>query len=323
MNKVYYNRQLPEELIGLIQSQYPWLINYVIAHDELDFQTVSNASEAWFQVYRGTGRLFRINKTGKISADPAYVKRCPEFYNNPTPEHLNILLNQINNDSKFDSYYSNKEHTVKKEGFYQNLISRRYTFFTKPEDDFIIIDKELVIGFIDKAAEEEWNRPIVNELEKCLNILRGKNANTRLPKSIKTKYGEFDFLGLTWDGDIIIMELKEDDSQKTYLSPVQIGYYNRQFKKLLSELPDLYMGIKRMIQQKIDLKILNIPKGKVLPNSLSGKIENYLIVGNDSTLSPEICRKFKLFKEYFLPELKAFTCLEDGTLILSKRLDEV
>lgn len=321
MSKAYYDRKLPNDLICLIKTNYPWLVDYVINHRELDFQTVSNASKSWFQVYRGTGRLFRIDQAGIISADPAYIARCPEFYTNPTPELLTTLLDRINNDSKFDKYYCNPEQTLKKEGYYQNLISRRYTFFTKPEDEFIIIDKELVIGFVDKLSEEEWNRPIIQDLEQCLNTVRENNISTRLPKTIKSKYGEFDFLGLTWSGNIIIMELKEKDPTKTYLSPIQIGYYNRQFKKLLSEIPDIYNGIKQMIQQKIDLNILHIPEGKSLPDKLSGIIENYLIVGDDSPLSPEICRRFRLFRANFLPNLKAYSCTGDGTLVLSKKLE--
>lgn len=322
MSKAYYNRQLPVNLIDAINKKYPWLVDFVIRHEELDFQTVSNASSSWFQVYRGTGRLFRINSAGIISADPAYIARCPEFYENPSPELLGLLLSKINNDVKFDRYYADPLLTMKREGYYQTLISRRYTFFTQPEDDFIVIDKELVIGFSDKPAEEEWNRPIIEDLERCLVKARAENNNTHLPQSIKTKYGEFDFLGLTWDGDIIIMELKEDDPSATYKSPVQIGYYNRQFNKLLSELPNLYDGIKEMIQQKIDLKILSIPEGKKLPDKLSGNIRNYLIVGNDSSLSPEICRRFRMFREYFLPSMRAFTCDTNGSLVISNKLEQ-
>ena len=320
MSKAYYSRQLPDRLINTIEKNYPWLIPFVKSHAELDFQTGSNANSSWFQVYRGTGRMLKISASGKVSAHPEYRKRCEDFYNHPTPELFEVLLSRINDDPKFDRYYADAKLSIKREGYYQNLISRRYSFFTKPEDEFLIIDKELVIGFADTDAEEEWNKPIKDELEQCLSIARKELSDTSLPTAIKTKFGEFDFLGLTWNGDIVIMELKEADPQKTYMSPIQIGYYNRQFKKLLDEIPDLYEGIKKMVQQKIDMGILELPKGKQLPEKLSGTILNYLIVGNDTTLSPEVCRRFKLFKEFFMPGMRAYTCTLDGSLVPSKKL---
>ena len=320
MSKAYYNRTLRGKLVKIIEDKYSWMLDYVKQHPELDFQTGTNARTSWFQVYRGTSSLLKIGVTGRISASPAYVSRCPDFYDNPSPESFDRLLEIVNQTPKFDRYYSDPLQAKKREGYYQNLISRRYTLFTEPDDDFIVIDKECVIGFENTRAEEEWNASIKKELQECLIKARTELRDISLPQDIKTEFGEIDFLALTWDGDIIIMELKGNDPEKTYLSPIQIGYYFRQFSKLLGEIPDLYNGMKEMIQQKIDLGILNLPAGKALPSSLSGEIKNYLIVGEEQNLSPEICRRYSLFRHYFNPNMEAYTCTENGELMKSPKL---
>lgn len=77
-----------------------------------------------------------------------------------------------------------------------------------------------------------------------------KTYNGELPENIKPEYGEFDFLGLNTNGDILIMELKQNDPAKTALSPIQTSYYYLQFQKLAKEDDKLYQRIKAMIEQK-------------------------------------------------------------------------
>ena len=126
---------------------------------------------------------------------------------------------------------------------------------------------------------------------------------------------------MTWNGDIIIMELKQDDSQKTSLSPIQVRFYNAQFDKLLNENKDVSANIMKMVRQKVDLGIVSIPKGRSLPQKLSGKIETCVIVGEDNRLSSTICNRFRFVRERFLPDMKAYTCKPDGTLVKSKKLE--
>lgn len=321
MANVYYNRVLSDRMVNTIKgTKYSWIIDFVKQHPELDFQTGSNAKDTWFSVYRGTGCVFSISSSGKLSAADAYIKLCPEFYDEPTPEKLDKLLLAIANDENLGVYYINKKG-VKKEGYYQGLISRRYSFENyNQKDDFIIFDKETVLGFISDTEKDNWNAKIIDEVSELINCIRGELYPTRLPQDIKSKYGEIDFLALTWDGDIIIMELKQDDTIKTYLSPLQIAFYNKQITKLMHELGDaLYQNIRELIEQKKELGILNMHKA--LPNKLSGRILNYLIVGEDTELSPEICSRFKSIRDLVGLEITAFTCELNGTLKVSEKLN--
>lgn len=319
----YYDRTMDDSFISKVLNDYPWLIHLVKNTSELDLQTGHDPKQgrSWFSVYRGTGRVltFASRRNGyKIDAADAYKKIAPtDFFERPTEKSFVEYLSNIKKTPNLKRYYESDEG--KKEGFYQNLIGRRYTFNTKIGDDFIIIDKEMVVGFKDEVTKTAWNKDIISNIEALIRNLR-RDYKGRLPKDISSKYGEFDFLAMTWNGDIIIMELKQNDPQKTSLSPIQVRFYDEQFHKLLKENKDISDNIMKMVQQKVDMGIINVPKGRSLPQKLSGKIETYVIVGEEKSLSPTICDRFRVVRKIFLPNMKSYTCESDGTLVKSNKL---
>ncbi len=316
----YYDRTMDDSFISKVLGDYPWLIKFVKKTPELDFQTGHDPRQgrSWFSVYKGTGRVitFVSRRNGyKIDAADAYKRIAPiVFFEHPTENSFVEYLSNIREAPNLQRYYESDQG--KKEGFYQNLIGRRYTFNTKAEDDFIIIDKEMVVGFKDEVTKTAWNKDIISNIEALIRNLR-RDYNGNLPQDIHSKYGEFDFLAMTWDGDIIIMELKQDDPQKTSLSPIQVRFYNDQFHKLLNENKDISVNIIKMVQQKVELGIINIPKGKSFPQKLSGKIHTCVIVGEEKGLSPTICDRFHFVRKRFLPNMEIYTCKDDGSLIKS------
>ena len=319
----YYDRTMDDSFISKVLNDYPWLIHFVKNTSELDLQTGHDPKQgrSWFSVYRGTGRVltFASRRNGyKIDANDTYKKiATTDFFERPTENSFVEYLSNIKKASNLKRYYESDQG--KKEGFYQNLIGRRYTFNTKAEDDFIIIDKEMVVGFKDEVTKTAWNKDIISNIEALIRNLR-RDYKGRLPKDISSKYGEFDFLAMTWDGDIIIMELKQDDSLKTSLSPIQVRFYDEQFHKLLKENKDISDNIMKMVQQKVDMGIINVPKGRSLPQKLSGQIETCVIVGEEKSLSPTICDRFRVVRKIFLPNMKSYTCESDGTLVKSNKL---
>lgn len=300
----------------------------------MDFQTGydQKQSKSWFSVYRGTSRILQISyndnsrsKKEKIDADKAYKSLAPDIFQNDSvidEKSLGNYLIKIAQKPQFERYYLDSAGD-RKEGYYQTLIARRYTFENKQDDDFVIFDKELVIGFKDDETKDTWNKEIIESQLEAIKTLRTKTSK-RLPFDIKPDYGEFDFMGLTWDGDLIIMELKKDGSEtKSSLSPIQIAYYEKQFTKLLMEDTSncLYKVIKDMILQKQRMGLIKMtPKAKALPNGLSGRIKKYIIIGNEETVSETIKNRFALAKEVFLGnDLDVFTCSKDGTLLRSSQ----
>ena len=314
----YYDRCMDQVFIDKICTDYPWLIDYVKSKAELDFQTGHDprSGKSWFSIYRGTGRVLTFESNSRtIKAADAYRNLMPSsFITKPNAKDFDKYLKSISESTNLDQYYESSDS--KKEGFYQNLIARRYTFLNNENDDFIIIDKEFVLGFYSEVVKNEWCSGIVDEQEQQISQL--KKVLPTYPKDIKAQYGEFDFLALTWEGDIVIMELKQDDPQKTYLSPVQVGYYYKQFSKLIKEDDGtLYQNIIKMVNQKVQLGLIKIPNGLTLPLQLSKKIKTCVIVGEDN-LSDEIRKRYKLTRDIFLPDMQAYTCNLDGTMIPSK-----
>ena len=313
----YYNRTMDSVIYNQFKEggQYHWMIQYVKDHPELDFQTGSNKNNSWFSVYRGTSKIIKIEKHGKskISYEKKYYDLCPEYYEDTTNSvHLNTLLDKLKTDPVLSKYYGNELTGKKAEGYYQNLIARRYTFLNKPDDDFIIIDKEFVIGFKNEETKKRILDKIAAEFK---NLLENKFRPSlkSLRKNVATTYGEVDFLGLNWDGDLIIIELKGDDPQKIFTSPIQVGFYQRLLTQVLDEYPDLYMNIRSMLKQKVDLSLITIPEGRSIPKSLSGKIRSWVIVGKEENLSEEICSRYIKAKEIFCPDIETFTCINEGT----------
>ena len=243
----------------------------------------------------------------------------PDFFRNPTPDQFDTYLAKIASTEKFKRYYKDTE--VRNEGYYQTLIGRRYTFEVKDTDDFILFDKELVIGFKTKGIKDEWNKEIVDQQTLKIEQLR-KTYNGILPEEIKPEYGEFDFLGLNTNGDILIMELKQNDPAKTALSPIQTSYYYLQFQKLAREDDKLYQRIKAMIEQKIDYGLIGSSYKNKIPLKLSGRIIPCVIVGKDGGLSETIRERYRFIRDLFLPEMKAYTCTSEveGTLVTSENL---
>ena len=306
---MYYNRVMDSSLEEIIMENYNWLIEAVKNNPELDFQTGSNKGNSWFSIYRGTGRLLTVKKTGKITADKEYIKRYPEFYNNPTLENFASLLFEVQNDKKFDRYYISGDD--KKEGFYQNLISRRYTLNCKDSDDFIIVDKEFVIGYEKEEFKNEILKPIKEKYDGFISTI--KQAHPNWCKNIKQTGEECDFLALNRDGDIILLELKRyNDSTKTYLSPLQVGKYEDMTKVFMDKYPDeLFNVMIEMLSQKKRMKIIG--PAWDLPVKSSGVVRTAVVVGGNS--SKEVLKRFKIVRDIVGKNTPYYTCDSEGSLI--------
>ena len=221
----HYDRTMNNSLVDCIKKSYPWIIEYVKNDPELDFQTGQNRGRSWFSIYRGKGRIltFRMGKQGhlRITAHPHYMGIAPDlsvFDENLLNESVfNKYVTAVKNDLNLCSdYITNKGE--RKEGYYQNLIGRRYTFNTHPEDEFIIIDKELVLGFVGQPEKDAWNAEILDEQKSLIEESRKALEGHSFPQDVQKQYGEFDFMALDWEGNFIIMEVKQNKNQGTVLS---------------------------------------------------------------------------------------------------------
>ena len=306
---MYYDRSMSLDLENLILKDYKWLIDEVIKRPELDFQTGSNENDTWFSIYRGTGRILTINASGKIFAASKYMELSPSFYITPDKSGLDDLLSKIARDRNLGRYYIGADGK-RKEGYYQNLISRRYSLFCEPEDDFVIIDKEFVLGYRNQTIKEGLSRPIVDKYDGIIHSLSEKYDYCR---NIHQPGTECDFVGLTRHGDILLLELKRhEDTTKIYLSPIQAGKYDDLTTEFVKRFPDDFChNVLEMVKQKIRMGILK-PKWEI-PSKLSGKIIPSVIVGGNP--SKEAIKRFEIVREAVGKDITLYTCDEKGKLI--------
>jgi hypothetical protein len=307
--EMYYNRAMSPNLFTKIKKEYQWLIDAVKQNPELDFQTGSNNNDSWFSIYRGTGRILTIKEKGKPYADPKYMKMCPNFYDNPNAASLSVLMERIKEDSGLGRYYIGADGK-RKEGYYQNLISRRYSLYCEPNDDFIIIDKEFVLGYSKDEVKKGITHPIIKKYDDIIQSLSDKYDYC---KNIKQSGTECDFVGLTRQGDIILLELKRhEDTTKIFLSPLQAGKYDDLTKEYVRRYyDDFNKDVLKMVIQKKNMRILK-PKWEI-PVKLSGKIIPAVVVGGNPSKAAK--ERFDIVRKAVGKDIPLYTCNEKGTLL--------
>ena len=310
--EMYYNRSMSPNLVQRITEEYQWLIDAVKHNPELDFQTGSNDNDSWFSVYRGTGRIMTIKEKGKPYAASKYMDLFPDFYDNPNKTGLDVLMEKIKEESGLGRYYIGADGK-RKEGYYQNLISRRYSLFCEPDDEFIIIDKEFVLGYSEDKVKERITQPIINKYD---DVIRSLSDKYDYCKNIKQPGTECDFVGLTRQGDILLLELKRyEDTTKIFLSPLQAGKYDDLTKEYVRRYyNDFNKDVLKMVIQKKDMEILN-PKWD-LPAKLTGNIIPAVVVGGNP--SKAAIERFDIVRKAVGKDIQLYTCDEKGTLIKLK-----
>lgn len=179
---------------------------------------------------------------------------------------IDSLISVVEKDTKFDRYYNNK-----KEGFYQNELSRKFGICGLQSDDFVIIDKEAVIGYTNITEKNKVYGRIrkgYEELQKSIS----KNDAKRYGKEIDKKSigNELDFLAFDKEGNILLIEYKHGtNTSGIYLSPLQIGMYYDLFTEFPKE--KLEMAVNEMLEQKKRIGLIN-------PNWKTPKIKKIIPV---------------------------------------------
>lgn len=257
---MYYNRTLiPEYEIMLKKNgALRWLFDFVKDREDLDFLTGRRNKHNWISVYRGLAKLLKITfpygKYMKVDAHETYKSMQPNLYgkkdlNDVLKNNILDLISKIKDEKKLHSNYDNHE-----EGFHQNILSRRYGICGMPDDDFVIIDKEVVIGHEDTSEKNNILDSIKQNYFDVLKRLDNREFGIKL--DTKKLGNELDFLGLDKDGNILIIEYKHGTSTKgIYLSPFQIGVYYDIFNRLSKT--DLIDTVYEMLDQKQRIGLIN------------------------------------------------------------------
>lgn len=307
---MYYDRVMSDDIANLLSGKYQWIIDFVKGRKDLDFQTGSNKQTSWVSIYRGTSRIFRIvdNLKGIIYIDAAqkYLELEKDLYDNPSSQLFSSLIEKIKTYKSPEGKSVGKNTLARyfdnhREGYHQNNISRKYGICGKPETEFIVVDKEAVIGFkndeIRKTKLDEFSLPYKEISRKILAA-----NESRFPSKLgNANFGnECDFIVLTKSGELILMELKDyQDTQKIYLSPFQISMYCDIFNRYDEESKGAFREtILAMVKQKQELGLLN-PLWTV-PEKIT-KISAALVVGfkgENDQLSETAIKNYKIVRNY-------------------------
>lgn len=254
---MYYNRKISNSFSALIESggKLRWLFDLVKKRNDLDFLIGKNNSKEWISVYRGLSRILTITKTKntdtiKIDGANAYKKISPTLYGKKDTSYnfkteIENILNAVAVNPKFDRYYKNK-----KEGYYQNILSRKYGICGNQNDEFVIIDKEAVVGYLNQKEKDIAFNKIQPKYKQLQHDISAKNSK-RYGKDIEKKAvgNELDFLALDKNGNILLIEYKHGtNTSGIYLSPIQIGMYYDIFTNFPKK--DLEKAVFEMLIQK-------------------------------------------------------------------------
>lgn len=261
----YYDRTLTSSFSQLIETsgRLRWLFDFVKKQNDLDFLIGKNNTKEWISVYRGLSRLITISKsrtpdTIKINGADAYKIIEPDLYGNEIPITKNFepllfdLLEEVRKDKKFDRYYNNK-----KEGYYQNELSRKYGINGNSNSEFVIVDKEAVIGYENKKCKADLfgqYQKKYKELQKEISIINHIRYGKDLEK--KAIGNELDFIAVDKTGNILLIEYKHGtNTSGIYLSPLQIGLYYDLFTNFDKE--KLKESILSQLKQKQAIGLVN------------------------------------------------------------------
>ena len=318
--KMYYNRVLSPDFAQWFKKKdkLEWLFKFVKKRNDLDFLIGKNKGKEWISVYRGLSRCVTINTKGKIDGAKAYKDIQPKLYGNKLDfeNELNELLLIIENEPKFARYYNNN-----KEGFFQNKYSRKYGIESKADSEFVIIDKEVVIGYKDKATKNELLIPLQNKYKDMLSKISSINAKRYGKHGDKSSIGnELDFFALDKNGNLLLIEFKHGtNTAGIYLSPIQIGLYYDIFTNYYKDYKkEFEEAIFDMLKQKQEMGLINsdwrCPASikEIIPvlviskyNDKSSAKEKYMEIMN-------ICRK-ELGND-FLQNIQTYNFLSESEL---------
>ena len=212
------------------------------------------------------------------------------------------------------TYYNNK-----KEGYYQNILSRDYALNATNDSEFIIIDKEAIIGYENQDEKDILFTPMQDKFKKLQKLLSSTDER-KFGKNLDKKAlgGELDFIAIDREGNILLIEYKDGtNTSGIYLSPIQIGFYTELFKEFEGNLEESLLS---MLKQKQEMGLIS--KEFKVPSKLKDIIPVLMISNYKSnSVSKEkfqdvmtIIRTKSDFGENYLQNLKIVNFIQNEPL---------
>lgn len=183
-------------------------------------------------------------------------------------------------------YYGNK-----KEGFWENQLCCSHGRCWTPEKEWLVLDRQAVIGFASDADRTEFYGPFIKKhTDARMSIFEKQNPKWARPKSIGN---ELDLLGVNRKREVVCIELKhQSNSNGIYYGPFQAAVYRDAFRAAMNSIAT---EIERLARQKIALGLLPAVAANMLPIAHPMVVRAILaVVGRPS---PEVQRRLGLCLE--------------------------
>lgn len=142
------------------------------------------------------------------------------------------------------------------EGYWSSKLSIDYGRNWTPGNDWLIIDREAVIGFnsTDKKIASEVKKEFYSAIKQEVGSIK-QNSDFSGWADVSKSFGdELDCLAIGRDGQLLCIELKHgDNTSGIYWGPLQAKVYQKAFEEKMAELSE---PIIKMVLQKIELGLL-------------------------------------------------------------------
>jgi hypothetical protein len=289
-----YNRALAGSVIKVLEKNAPlrFLLDEVPdPSDEPASLDVQIREFNKLMYYHGTTRLltlqFKVLNTGQVevtaTADKkgyskflGYQELMRPWRQSEAVSLRGAFRRYLDNAVQMadDRYYGNH-----KEGYWQNKLCHRFGKLWELGDDWLIIDRECVIGFDDDDEKKEFYEKSMSAFLNVKHRLQGEEGGAKIWGQLKDKTlgDELDLLAINKQGRLTIIELKHGtNSSGIYWGPLQVGLYQHEFSATIEAIVE---DIKRLVRQKIHLGLLPSQAEGLLGNNLN-QIESVLAVAD-------------------------------------------
>lgn len=148
-----------------------------------------------------------------------------------------------------DEVYRNRA-----EGYWQNRLSLAFGLQWCLGMDWLIIDREAVVGFTNSTEKQALLSPIKRKYQSVRGQYQEQDALKWGKPSSKGFGDECDFLALGPDGELLCIELKHgSNTSGIYWGCLQVAVYRELFERVLDQITE---EIKSLVRQKIQLGLL-------------------------------------------------------------------
>lgn len=252
------------------------------------------------QLYYGTTRLAELRYKKKETQRRLY---WPEERITSGPTLASLIVRATAVEKRGDRL---------KEGKWQDHLLQGGTFrIANTNQLWLIIDREAVIGFDNDEGRKSFKNAVASELQRQVDAFHP--APPRWSK-FKRPGDKCDLLVVSDAGELGCWEVKDGSNAALAWAPFQAWSYRKAFEMAV---PFISEELKRMVRQKVELRLLGEEALSCLPRGAFLKVDAAVVVGN-SRFSTRQTARLRESRSAVVPNVRVLELVEG-----SKRLSEL